>query len=330
MIRTLFAFVVGATVLLGANGRVRAQVVPEFPFPQLPQNQEELLKKAFELMQKRLQDPNNPNEVLKELEKIQAQQLQELQRMLDQVNQRGGKQAGGLQWGGVRLEKPAADMVANLGLGEKEGLVVTSVNPGSAGEKAGLKANDVLIKIAGKSVPNDSFDFTKLVSDQKVNEGADLVVVRNGKEETLKGASMPTLVQSKGTVGGIQFGGGGIQIGGGGKIIPRPINPRLGVIQNLHLEMTLNGAKIVRDQKGDQFSGEYTKDDVKITVNGTLDNGLSKVKEITVTEGKDTKKFTKLTEVPVQHRSAVQSLMPSAANNRLMIPFERLLPNLPD
>ena len=210
-----------------------------------------------------------------------------------------------------------------LGLEDKEGLVVTAVDPRSAADKAGLKVADVLVRINEKSVPNDLDGFTKLVKDQKVDQAADLVVVRRGKEETIKGVKMPAVVQGNPNAGGGRLGRPGLP----GIIIPRlqinpgGINPFLqGPIQKLHLEATVNGAKIVRDQDGEKFSGAYAKNDLKITISGKIENARPIPSEITVTEGKETKKYTNLREVPAQHRSVIQQLMPSPLQDRLMFP----------
>jgi len=98
--------------------------------------------------------------------------------------------------------------------------------------------------------------------------------------------------------------------------------------------MTMNGAKIVRKQNNDEFSGEYSKGDLKIAVNGKVENGQAKPAEITVTEGKESKKYTNLRDVPAQHRIVIQQLLPSAVNNMMLMPlfpdFPDLLPALPD
>ena len=309
MIRKTYLFVLIAAFSLTVANQASAQIIVP-TLPQLPKVQAERFK---------------------EIERMQAEQLKELERILEQVGQRpaGGRIGSGMQWGGVRLEKPSVEMHTDLGLGENEGLVVTAVGPNSSGEKAGLKAKDVLVKIGDKSVPSDAAGFTKLVKDQKPTEPVDLVVVRNGKEETLKGAKMPALVQSTGGAGGR----GGVP-GIPGIVFPRiQFNPRVpnnpfGAIQNLHLEMTVNGAKIVRKQNNEQFSGEYSKDDLKITVSGKMENGQAKPSEITVTQGKETKKYASLREVTSpQHRIVIQQLLPSAANNLMLMP---LIPNLPE
>src|SRR5262249_38685607 len=159
----------------------------------------------------------------------------------------------------------------------------------------------------------------KLVKDQKVDQNADLVVVRQGKEQTLKGAKMPAIAQNvlpgvggagrpgiggKGGIGGI----GGIQIG-------RLPNPLLGNVENFHLEMTVNGAKTLQKYDAEKYSGEYSKDGLKITIAGKMQNGRPLQPDVvTVTEGKEAKKYDALKDVPVQHRIVVQQLMPSPTN----------------
>src|SRR5262249_8707586 len=99
-------------------------------------------------------------------------QLEEAFQRAGQAGARGGK--AGLSWGGLRPEKPAAELQTQLGLEANEGLVVAAVDPNSVGAKAGLKASDVLVKIGDKSVPNDHSVFIKMVKDLKENEPMDL------------------------------------------------------------------------------------------------------------------------------------------------------------
>jgi hypothetical protein len=256
----------------------------------------------------------------------------QVQRLFDQIaaqQRQGGRVSeGSWNWGGVRLGKADANLQKQLGLDDKEGLVVMAVDARSAADKAGLKVSDVLVKINDKSVPNEFDGFAKLVKEQKVDQAADLVVVRRGKEETIKSAKMPAVVQATPNAGGGRLGRPGV----GGIVIPRlqinpgGINPFLqNPIQKLHLEMTVNGAKIVRDQDGEKFSGEYAKNDLKITVSGKIENARPVPSEVTVTEGKETKKYTRLREVPAQHRSVAQQLMPSSLQGTFMFPT---LPNL--
>jgi hypothetical protein len=277
-----------------------------------------------------------------------AKELQDLQKQLQKALEMQRRELEGLQqqpaagdnairWGGIKLNKADANLRQQLGLDEKEGLVIASVDPNSAGDKAGLKANDVLIRINDKSVPNDLDGFTKLVKDQKVDQAATLVVVRMGKEETIKGAKMPELVQGA-PVPGPRRGVAGRPGIAGAFIIPlRGINPKgkpnppaPGKINKMHLERTIDGAKVVNKIDGDQFSGEYSKDDLKITVSGKIENGQAKPGEITVTQGKEAKKYANAAEVPAQYQDAYRQCLPPASPfNGFLFPDFPGLPPIP-
>ena len=111
-------------------------------------------------------------------------------------------------------------------------------------------------------------------------------MVSRGKEETIKAAKMPAAVQAIPNAGGGRIGRPGLP----GIVIPRiqinpanrgGINPFLqGPIQKLHLEMTVNGAKMVRKQDGNQFSGAYSKDKLKTTISGKIENDRANPTEI--------------------------------------------------
>jgi membrane-associated protease RseP (regulator of RpoE activity) len=267
-----------------------------------------------------------------------APRADDLQRRIAEVEaatrRLKGQPANGndvMAWGDARLTPVDARLQEKLGLPENEGMVIAAVAPNSVAERAGLKAADVLVKINNKAVPSDLDGFVKFIKEQKPEEAVDLVVVRNGKEETLKGVRMPANVQA----------------GGGGRfarpMLPNPLFPLMPVnpgrlpnnpffpagVEHIRLEMTVNGAKIIRDQKANQFSGEYAKDDLKITISGKIENGFPRLTEVTLQEGKEkeARKFTSPKDVPVQHRAIIQQLMPSPILNMLMMPA---MPNLRD
>lgn len=236
----------------------------------------------------------------------------------------------GMAWGGMKLDKVAKKMQEDLGLPEKEGLVVNGVDAGSAAEKAGVKLNDILVRIGKEAVPSDFDAFSKLVKDQKA-DALDIVVVRDGNEMTLKGAKMPDVVQlgvGQGGIGGFGGRNGAIRppviIQGGG--IGR-IGAGIGGInngfRNLNSSMMINGARINRKQTNDNFSGEYIKDELKINLHGKIDNGTPKVEEITVQDGKETKKYTDVKSVPDQYQPVIRQIMPAGAG-----PF--VIPALPN
>jgi PDZ domain len=237
----------------------------------------------------------------------------------------------GMAWGGMKLDKVNKDTQEKLGLPEKEGLIVNGVEPNSAAEKAGVKLNDILVRVGDNGVPGDFDAFSKIVKDQKADGPLDLVVVRDGNEVTLKGAKMPAIVQlgvGDAGIGGGRFGRpgmGGIGIVGGVGGVGRVIKGR-----NINSTLILNGgARISRTQNGDDFSGEYAKDDLKINVHGKFDNGVAKPAEITVQDGKETKKYTQINDVPQQYHPPLRQIMPAGALVPLLLPTVPNLQNFP-
>src|SRR5262249_27202507 len=72
-----------------------------------------------------------------------------------------------------------------------QGLVIQDVLPDSVAAKAGLKPHDILLQFDGKAVSNDPAEFHELVRDAKGDTPLSLVVKRKGKDETIKGVTLP-------------------------------------------------------------------------------------------------------------------------------------------
>jgi hypothetical protein len=154
---------------------------------------EDLLKKLPPGIADRLKNlPIDPQELLKKLQGLDPQNRPDLRKLLEQFRQRPGRPGASTDARlGVDLEKPAGVLVSQLGLPEGKGLVISAVKDESAAAKAGLKAHDILMKLAGKDVPADLGEFRILMEAVKANDPVDAVVLRKGKEETVKGVSLP-------------------------------------------------------------------------------------------------------------------------------------------
>jgi len=192
---------------------------PDFPgfpglpaFPNFPQGggvDPELLQKAMDLrmkaMEMMLKAPNDADA---------TKLLQEAQDLLFKAMAGRGGIGGGLGGGfvmpgfpapdmgrvnerfrlGIRMEKITAVMAEQLGL-DGQGVVIAAVMPNSAAEKAGFKANDIVLEFAGKAVTDLTEDFTRQVNDAKAGEKFNAVVLRKGKKVELKGIELPDMAR---------------------------------------------------------------------------------------------------------------------------------------
>jgi len=64
------------------------------------------------------------------------------------------------------------------------GAVITQVSPGSAADKAGLKAGDIVLQINGKRVEHSS-DLRNFIGLLRVGKKVEMTVLRDGKQRTL-------------------------------------------------------------------------------------------------------------------------------------------------
>jgi S1-C subfamily serine protease len=66
-----------------------------------------------------------------------------------------------------------------------DGLKLDGVREGSPAERAGLKAGDKVVKLAGHDVRN-VYDYTQALSEMKAGQEYEVEVLRDGQRLTLK------------------------------------------------------------------------------------------------------------------------------------------------
>src|SRR5262249_31401112 len=134
---------------------------------------------------KKVENVEDLNKLLAELEKLQhlkelqhyAEAIGKAQQLQEKTIVTGGKSEGKLRLG-VAVEGISPAMAEHLNVPPGVGVLVTEVMPGTPAEKAGIKNNDILLKIDGAMVPSGTEDFTKLIASLKTNVPLDVVVIR--------------------------------------------------------------------------------------------------------------------------------------------------------
>jgi hypothetical protein len=173
---------------------------------------------------------------------------------------------------GVMLEKVSPVLAEQLDLPKDGGLVVADVVPGSAAEKAGLKKNDVLLKVGDADVPADPEAFGALVGKLKAGEKVDAVVVRKGKKVAVKGIELPEARKPA---------------AGGGAA-------------NESIQVQVND---------DDVTLTATVDKTPYKITGKVENGKVAPAKITIGEGKEAKSYESLDKVPQAQRDTVVRLI---------------------
>ena len=98
---------------------------------------------------------------------------------------------------GAIVQGLTPDMAKSFGLSGTEGALISGVSPGSAAEKAGLKAGDIVLSINGEKVIN-SEDLVAKLYTHTAGETVQLTILRNGEKsdvpvtlQELKESSLP-------------------------------------------------------------------------------------------------------------------------------------------
>lgn len=98
-----------------------------------------------------------------------------------QLVEHGSVQRGKL---GITIQSVTQELAQNFGLKQPTGALVANVEPGSAAERAGMQAGDVVLDVDGETV-NDSGDLPRIIGEKTPGAKVRVKVWRNGAEKTV-------------------------------------------------------------------------------------------------------------------------------------------------
>jgi serine protease Do len=104
-----------------------------------------------------------------------------VQPVIDQLLRYGETRRG---WLGVRIQAVDDQIAESLGLGRARGALVAGVDDGPAA-KAGMRSGDVIVTFDGQAI-REMRDLPRAVAATAVDKVVDVVVLRDGKEQTLR------------------------------------------------------------------------------------------------------------------------------------------------
>jgi len=86
---------------------------------------------------------------------------------------------------GVAVQQVTSDMAKSLGIEDAGGAIISSVAPGSAADKAGLKQGDVIVSFDGQPV-RDFNTLRNRVAATRPGSDAELVILRDGSKKNVR------------------------------------------------------------------------------------------------------------------------------------------------
>ncbi|MFM8700063.1 MAG: Do family serine endopeptidase [Hyphomicrobiales bacterium] len=88
-------------------------------------------------------------------------------------------------WLGVRIQPVDENIAESLGLGEPRGALIAGVDEKGPSKPAGILSGDVIIRFDGQEI-KESRDLPRIVGQTAVGKEVDVVVIREGKEKSLR------------------------------------------------------------------------------------------------------------------------------------------------
>jgi len=248
-------------------------------FPAAPMNFEDFDKDLQRVL----------DEYQKQLQQMQGNRMQMMQGLQgNRLMFLGRGNVGGEARLGIRIERPSVVLIEQLDLPPNVGMVVSDVIADTPAAKAGMKANDVLVEIAGKPVPSNTLELQRLIREFKADEKFDLVVLRKGKKETLKEVTLPP-ARPEG--------------------FNRPFAPMIPVPQIEIGNGNVRGTSMSIAMNGQEFTIKYTDDGVKYVVQGVKDDGGPKATLIEIDDNGKTHRTDTLEKLEGPQQEIVQKLL---------------------
>jgi len=110
--------------------------------------------------------------------------INRIQKISEQIKVSGGVNRN--IWWGFRVQDLNDVIVRALGLKVKQGVIVTQIDTGSSADKAGLKTEDVILRVGNQTVTNTDH-IIKILEDMDVQVGdsIEMYIIREQKEQKI-------------------------------------------------------------------------------------------------------------------------------------------------
>ena len=256
------------------------------PIDDLEQLQKELQKLQRELEKLRADQAKEAAQ-----EKLIKDRTEHLQQLIAKAKQ---GQATARPRFGVAVEPLAAAVGEHLDLPKNVGMVVVEVFADSPAAKVGLKPKDILYKIDGAMIPNNTEDFFKLIASLKSNTPLDVVVIRKGQQQKL---------------GTVQLADGQ---GGKDMLFKKEPGGQAKKLEELLADQKKRPAEI---KAGHNMTVKRQDGDTSVTIHGQLADGKFRISSVEVRDKNGTRTFERIEDVPEPYRARAMEALETLQHN---------------
>ncbi|MFD1199498.1 Do family serine endopeptidase [Brucella gallinifaecis] len=102
--------------------------------------------------------------------------------VIDQLKEFGEVRRG---WLGVRIQPVTDDIAQSFGLKDAKGALIAGLIENSGADNKAIQAGDIVIRYDGKLVER-ARDLPRLIAESAVGDEVEVVVIRDGKEQTVR------------------------------------------------------------------------------------------------------------------------------------------------
>lgn len=110
--------------------------------------------------------------------------INRIKKISEQIKVTGGVNRN--IWWGFKVQDLNDVIIRALELKVKQGVIITQIEPGSSADKAGLKTEDVIIRVGNASISNTNAIIKILEDlDVQVGDSIELIIIRDKKEQKI-------------------------------------------------------------------------------------------------------------------------------------------------
>lgn len=187
-------------------------------------------------------------------------------KVKDQLVEFGRVQRGKL---GITIQGVDKDLAQTFGLAEPMGALVSNVEPGSAADKAGLQAGDVVIGVDGIKV-GESSDLPRMIGEKRPETPVTLEIWRDGKKITVKA----TLDEMQPRIAAAGPGSRGEDAGGKLGLSARALTPQEAS------QLNLRGGLAIESVTGPAAEAGLQAGDVILALNNVPVTGIKQFRDL--------------------------------------------------